>query len=82
MSDTNRNEIEELKALRTELLLEYDDKANDISNTEEAILLRQELLEEYSYAAENPSQISSNYEDDESGDSEAPVKTLTEGRSL
>ena len=82
MSDTNRTEIDELKALRAELFSEYEEKSDDVSNTEEAILLRQELLDEYSYAADNSSQIGSDYEDDESESSEAPVKTLTEGRNL
>lgn len=84
MSDFNRDEIQELKNLRAELLSEYDEGLNEVSNAEEALLLRQNILEEYNYAKESSPELSNsyNYEDDDSESSSAPVKTLTDERSL
>lgn len=84
MSDINKDDIQELKALRAELLSEYDEKINDVSSTEEAVLLRQELMEEYEYRSDDSSQLSNenSFSDEESEGSDAPVKTLTDGRSI
>lgn len=81
MDENRAAQIEELKALRAELLEEYEKDIQETTSTEEAVLLRQSLLEEYSYSSEN-SQSSGNYEDDESNDDNPQVKTLTRGRSL
>lgn len=72
MSDINTEEIQKLGTLRTELLSEYEtlniqDKSND---TEESVLLRQALLEDYNYKS-NDSQLINSYKfKDEESDSE------------
>lgn len=82
MDNNNRtNQIEELKALRAELLAEYEKEAVQETNSkEEAILLRQSLLEDYANSSDN-SQVNT-YEDDESDGENPKVKMLTRGRSL
>lgn len=80
--DNNRAaQIEELKALRAELLSEYENSLQEATSTEEAVLLRQSLLEEYDYSL-NHAQTAGNYEDDESDGEEPKVKSLTRERGL
>lgn len=83
MSYINKEENQNLESLHAELLSEYEtlniqDKLND---TEETVLLRQALLEDYNYKSSD-SQLISSYEfkDEESDSDEAKVKLLTYGR--
>lgn len=85
MSDINTEEIQKLESLRAELLSEYEtlniqDKSND---TEESVLLRQALLEDYNYKS-NDSQLINSYKfkDEESDSEQTESKTLTYGRHL
>lgn len=81
MSDYNREkEISELKALRAELLSQYEDilEENKLS-VEESVLLRQTLLENYD------EDNSDRYIDDGSNDSnesDVLVKRLKQGRNM
>ena len=86
MADENREEeIRKLKALRAELLSQYEgiEEKTDL-NTEEAILLRQTLLEDYRENKNSSEMHYSDYveNDDSDNESEAPVKKLTRGRSM
>ena len=85
MSDTNKEEIQRLKSLCTELLSEYEalnilDKSND---TEESVLLKQSLLEDYNYKSDDSQLINSyKFKDEELDSEETEVKTLIYGRHL
>ena len=80
--DNNRaSQIEELKALRAELLAEYENDLQETTSTEEAVLLRQSLLEEYEHTSKQAQSLNV-YRDDESDDENPQVKTLTRGRGL
>lgn len=87
MPDQNREQqINELKALRSELLAQYDrnesqTKSSKTDKEAEAILLRKLLLEDYSQSQENGLH-SIQYEDDESGgENKAPIKRMTYEKS-
>lgn len=78
MSDIN-------KSLRVELLSEYEilNSLDKVSNTEEAVLLRQVLIEDYNYTSDDSQLINVYKFKDEEFDSEGiAVKTLTEGRHV
>lgn len=82
MPNYNREkEISELKALRAELLSQYEDVQNENKlSVEESVLLRQTLLEDY---VENNSDRYRDSEDsNDSNESDAPVKRLEKGRSM
>lgn len=87
MPDQKREQqISELKALRSELLAQYNrsqsqTKLFETDNEAEAILLRKSLLEDYSESQENGLH-SIQYEDDESGgENKAPIKRMTYEKS-
>ncbi len=82
MSDYNREkEIHELKALRAELLSQYEDiqKESKLS-LEESVLLRQTLLD--NYGEDNFNRYIDNDDSNNSNESETFVKRLKQGRSM
>ena len=81
MSDYNREkEISELKALRAELLSQYEDiqEENKLS-VEESVLLRQTLLENYD---DNSDRYIDNDDSNDSHESDVLVKRLKQGRNM
>ena len=82
MSDYNREkEISELKALRAELLSQYEDiqQENKLS-VEESVLLRQTLLENYD--EDNSDRYIDNDDGNDSNESDVLVKRLKQGRNM
>lgn len=82
MSDYNREkEISELKALRAELLSQYEDiqEENKLS-VEESVLLRQTLLENYD--EDNSDRYIDNDDSNDSNESDVLVKRLKQGRNM
>ncbi len=82
MSDYNREkEISELKALRAELLSQYEDiqEENKLS-VEESVLLRQTLLENYD--EDNSDRYIDNDDGNDSNESDVLVKRLKQGRNM
>lgn len=82
MSDYNREkEISELKALRAELLSQYEDiqEENKLS-VEESVLLRQILLENYD--EDNSDRYIDNDDSNDSHESDVLVKRLKQGRNM
>ena len=82
MSDYNREkEISELKALRAELLSQYEyiQEENKLS-VEESVLLRQTLLENYD--EDNSDRYIDNDDGNDSNESDVLVKRLKQGRNM
>lgn len=82
MSDYNREkEISELKALRAELLSQYEDiqEENKLS-VEESVLLRQTLLENYD--EDNSDRYIDNDDSNDSHESDVLVKRLKQGMGI
>lgn len=82
MPDYNREkEISELKALRAELLSQYEDiqEENKLS-VEESVLLRQTLLENYD--EDNSDRYIDNDDSNDSHESDVLVKRLKQGRNM
>lgn len=83
MSDYSREkEISELKALRAELLSQYEDNKDENKlSVEESVLLRQTLLNDYD-GDDNSNKYIDSEDSDDSEQSNVLVKKLTRGRDL
>ena len=87
MPDQNREQqINELKALRSELLAQYDrnesqTKSSKTDKEAEAILLRKLLLEDYSQSQENGLHFKQYADDESDAENKILTKKMTNERS-